>query len=331
MNSTTGAVVPWSTVQNLGLSRKRIAVLKRLDAYNLGHITNNLINKGRRFSPEQVWPIQNHFGKADLDVAQLLEREFKRFVALTVMYPENVYAPSGPVDMYWHFFILHTRDYANFCGAIWSASPDHGDEQARSRLPEKETLLNKPISIVPEWSLGGQSEEVLQALRMLEWYELSRITSELVDVGRKFAPEQIWPIKAHFGKADKSVAVALEGEFKRFVALTLLNPNITFAPSGPVDMYWHFLILHTKEYREFCDAVWGQFQHHPRGSNAEMESDILPLHLKHDTYNHAVPGAFEATIDCYYKTFGRADELVWHSPTIELRINNGYTNMLKVL
>ncbi len=44
---------------------------------------------------------------------------------------------------------------------------------------------------------------------------------------------------------------------KRFVAITLLRPEKINAPSGPVDMYWHFFILHTQEYRDFCKKIWG--------------------------------------------------------------------------
>lgn len=108
-----------------------------------------------------------------------------------------------------------------------------------------------------------------QRLSLLEHYDLSKVTSQLIDKGPRFSPEQIWPLRQYFGKADLELACTLEREFKRFVALTLIRPGHVYAPSGPVDMYWHFLILHTEDYRDFCNQIWGAFQHHPRGSQYE--------------------------------------------------------------
>lgn len=282
-----------------------------MERFDLGNITKNFINKGRQFSPEQVWPIQDHFGKADLETAILLEREFKRFVALTMLKPKNIYAPSGPVDMYWHFFVLHTREYENFCGAIWGLSPEEVDhDEVRPPTVQR----SKSSSIIPDSVLSGIGSNQVSALNRLASYDLSFATEELVDKKRKFSPEQVWPIKAHFGKADTEVARLLETEFKRFVALTLIQPGIVFAPSGPVDMYWHFLILHTRQYRHFCHEIWGHFQHHPRGSSEDERgaSDAL-MHHQPMTFEEETE-SFSQILNLYERIFGPADSLVWHHP-----------------
>ncbi len=102
------------------LDKKRLLALEE---YDLSEITNNFTDdshqEGRIFAKEQIYPIKLHFGKADLEIAKMLELEFKRFVALTIIFPKETQAPSGPVDMYWHFFILHTAKYREFCQAIW--------------------------------------------------------------------------------------------------------------------------------------------------------------------------------------------------------------------
>jgi hypothetical protein len=100
--------------------------LERLAEYDLSFLTNNFTaDKVRTFSPEQLFPLIKHFAKfkmkVDIEVAKRLELEFKRFVAIALLRPSRRNAPSGPVDMYWHFFILHTPEYVGFCTAIFGA------------------------------------------------------------------------------------------------------------------------------------------------------------------------------------------------------------------
>jgi hypothetical protein len=66
------------------------------------------------------------------------------------------------------------------------------------------------------------------------------------------------------GKVDKRVANRLELEFKRFIVLTILRPTKRNAPSGPVDMFWHFFVLHTPDYVKFCKTIWGKYGPQPR-------------------------------------------------------------------
>lgn len=110
----------------------------------------------------------------------------------------------------------------------------------------------------------GLTQSVLNRLSQLEQFNLSPITHRFTDEdhkqGRSFSTEQIYPIVKHFGSADLELAKRLEAEFKKFVALTIIKPGVTHAPSGPVDMYWHFFILHTATYRQFCHEVWGAFE-----------------------------------------------------------------------
>ena len=98
-------------------------------------------------------------------------------------------------------------------------------------------------------------------LQALQDFDLSEITNAFTDddhvAGKIFSKEQIYPIKLYFGKADLEIARRLEKEFKRFIALTLIQPEVLQAPSGPVDMYWHFFMLNTLFYQEFCDKVLG--------------------------------------------------------------------------
>lgn len=48
-----------------------------------------------------------------------LIEEFRLYVALTMLYPDEHNAPSGPVDMIWHGFQLNTVEYGDFSDRIW--------------------------------------------------------------------------------------------------------------------------------------------------------------------------------------------------------------------
>jgi hypothetical protein len=106
--------------------------------------------------------------------------------------------------------------------------------------------------------------EMRDRLMKLDSYDFSFLTNafndDLIKRGRVFSVEQVYPIIARFGKADREIALRLEREFRRFVVLTLLAPDVPHAPSGAVDMYWHFFILHTEAYESFCKDVWGSYQ-----------------------------------------------------------------------
>lgn len=65
-------------------------------------------------------------------VIPLIE-EFRQYVALSMLYPNEHNAPSGPVDMVWHSFLLHTEQYEDFSKRIWI-----GAEHMPPEVPEEE-------------------------------------------------------------------------------------------------------------------------------------------------------------------------------------------------
>ncbi len=62
-----------------------------------------------------------------------LIEEFRRYVALSMLFPGERNAPSGPVDMVWHSFILNTDEYEYFSTRIWI-----GVEHMPPEVPEEE-------------------------------------------------------------------------------------------------------------------------------------------------------------------------------------------------
>jgi hypothetical protein len=61
-----------------------------------------------------------------------LIEEFRQYVALSMLYPHEHNAPSGPVDMVWHSFILNTQEYEDFSDRIWV-----GVEHMPPEVPEE--------------------------------------------------------------------------------------------------------------------------------------------------------------------------------------------------
>ncbi len=112
------------------------------------------------------------------------------------------------------------------------------------------------------------SEENRVRIQKVADYNYSFLTNafndDLIRSGRPYSVEQVYPVIARFGKCDFTIARMLEEEFKKFVVITLLNPDVPHAPPGAVDMYWHFFILHTEEYQAYCQDIWGSFQGDPK-------------------------------------------------------------------
>jgi len=63
-----------------------------------------------------------------------------------------------------------------------------------------------------------------ERMKRLEGWDLNFITAtlndDLIQQGRAYSCEQAYPIRAKFGVADREIAKLLEGEFRKFVALT---------------------------------------------------------------------------------------------------------------
>jgi hypothetical protein len=54
----------------------------------------------------------------------------------------------------------------------------------------------------------------------------------------------------------------VEREYRRFIALTILEPDQAFGMAGDVDELWHDHLLDTQNYLDMCLNVVGSFVHH---------------------------------------------------------------------
>lgn len=64
-----------------------------------------------------------------LEEAQRLFTECKKFLIVCALFPEPC-CPSRALDQMWHHFILHTRDYADYCGRLLGGFIHHRPTEA---------------------------------------------------------------------------------------------------------------------------------------------------------------------------------------------------------
>lgn len=91
-----------------------------------------------------------------------------------------------------------------------------------------------------------------------------------------------------------------EREYRRFLALHLMFPEMAVVPCGLVDHVWHAHILDTFAYAPDCQKVFGFFLHHYPYFGMRGEQDAVDLH-----------DAYELTLARYGDAFGEPPVGVW--------------------
>ena len=82
-----------------------------------------------------------------LDRANAVEKEYRRFLCLMSLYPEEETAPLVDVDTFWHYHILDTMKYAADCDQAFGYFLHHypyvgmrGDDDAQVRVDSGERM-----------------------------------------------------------------------------------------------------------------------------------------------------------------------------------------------
>ena len=70
-------------------------------------------------------------------VAQEHEAEFCRFIAIHAAFPMHRFGMRGPVDGYWHTFLLFTQSYQQFCQQVVQKFVHHTPAQGGSERTEE--------------------------------------------------------------------------------------------------------------------------------------------------------------------------------------------------
>lgn len=94
--------------------------------------------------------VERALERGDLDPVdpEDLELEFKRFLAIGLLsrrgiVPEEKVGPTETVDEVWHSFIVHTREYVDFCDRVMAGYLHHVVATPRAEGEEMRTLLTR--------------------------------------------------------------------------------------------------------------------------------------------------------------------------------------------
>lgn len=110
--------------------------LERLEEYDLSFVTDKFSNQNISIEhmAEQAYMVHALVGRLDDNVAKSLELDFKRWIAISILYPgEAIAPPSRAVDMYWHLAILHSKEYREFCTDVLGRYMGHAPATEESQ------------------------------------------------------------------------------------------------------------------------------------------------------------------------------------------------------
>lgn len=81
-------------------------------------------------------------------------------------------------------------------------------------------------------------------------------------------------------------------QYLNFLCLTWLYPDRLLVPTQLIDQVWHCHILHTRQYRQDCEALFGCYlDHEPHPSSNQL-------------YDQSLQSAFEQTKVLFERHFG---------------------------
>jgi hypothetical protein len=137
-------IVETVRARGLDLSAETINMLEKLDKYDLSLVTNKFSDFGISIEhmTEQAHMVHTLTGRLDPEMAKSLELDFKRWVALFIIYPDEAIAPpSRLVDMYWHLAILHSKEYGEFCRQVIGKYMGHAPTTEESKTEVEAVTL----------------------------------------------------------------------------------------------------------------------------------------------------------------------------------------------
>ena len=71
------------------------------------------------------WKITRKHPTIDSEGIEMMEREYKRFLTLKIIYPKQSFAPTRNMDVMWHAHILDTANYRMDCHKLFGKFLNH--------------------------------------------------------------------------------------------------------------------------------------------------------------------------------------------------------------
>lgn len=108
-------------------------------------------------------------------------------------------------------------------------------------------------------TITATRDEVAAALGIVRQVSLEQISAKL-----RHEDPAFW--------TDEVIAQT-ELDYRRFLALNVLNPGVPLSLNKALDEYWHQHILDTHKYAADCEMVFGSFLHHDPYFGLEDEEE----------------------------------------------------------
>ena len=115
----------------------------------------------------------------------------------------------------------------------------------------------------------------------------------------------LWSIAAYLTDSKKGCGWTLEQalrgieRYKTFLFISFLYPQLLLVPTPEIDRVWHVHILHTRQYGNDCQRVFGRFIHHEPDSELQGKS-----HPSNFAQAFAQTQALLAVYEGYFKATG---------------------------
>jgi hypothetical protein len=96
--------------------------------------------------------------EVDRERAERIMRQALAFLLACARNPEIPLSPSRAVDHGWHAFILHTRDYADFCGRVAGHFIHHAPEDPAGERAEAVARNERTVEVMRRSGLPVDDE-----------------------------------------------------------------------------------------------------------------------------------------------------------------------------
>ena len=144
------------------------------------NIDKNVIDRALTFN---IDPVTKRYAKDQdipFEVAQEHATELKKFLALCALREDGSYSMRGPIDEFWHSFIMFTELYSTYCNEVANKFIHH--------MPNLEDPFQARYSITKSAPAAANKERVA---KLREGYK--RFLSDYELVFQQVPPVHLWP------------------------------------------------------------------------------------------------------------------------------------------
>lgn len=156
----------------------------------------------------------------------------------------------------------------------------------------------KPISAALKVTVHPDHERRLSYIDSEDYSGVARKVAEYLDILK------LQPSERYFERGVFAL--------KQYYAVALFDPANGHAVSRSLDPFWHFHVLHTEQYVEFCNKVVGEYMHH-RPLNRENLEHVATMRRLYG-YTYEILEKLFSSVDGEFwpSNVSDVDLICWH-------------------